>query len=59
MNEVKIDNELGATGRNSLQRCRRAVNDLKHARKAVGDGFFIRREDVELFEIGQWRWHHG
>ena len=59
MNDVKINNELGATGRNSLPCCRRAVNDLKHARKAVEGRFFIRRQDVEPFEIGQWRWHHG
>lgn len=59
MNEVKINNELGAAERKSLQRCRRAVDDSKHERKVAKDGFFIRREDVGPFVIGQWRWHHG
>jgi hypothetical protein len=59
MNEANINNELGAAARNSRQRCRRAVDYLKHERKVAQDGFAIRREDVEPFLIGQWRWRHG
>jgi len=55
MNEVKINNELGATERNSRQRCRRAVNSLKHQRKFAADGVFIRCVDVESVKIGQRR----